>query len=33
MMIKWFEILSRLDFDVVHIRGTDNVVDDGLSGI
>jgi len=31
MMVKWFEELSQYDFNVVHVRGTKNIVADGLS--
>lgn len=30
MMAKWFDILTSYEFDVVHVRGRDNVVADGL---
>ncbi len=31
IMVKWFDTLMERDFDTVHVRGTSNVVADGLS--
>jgi hypothetical protein len=31
--VRWLEFLSQFDFEIVHIKGKDNVVADTLSRI